>query len=404
MNSQQWEERSLGSLVEIQSGRLNSDEAVSNGLYPFFTCAREVLRIDRFEHDREAVLVGGNNANALFPVFYCRGKFTARQRVYVIWSRDPAELDNRYLFFVLQTATAGFGQMSLGTTTKFITLGMLTGLPVRLPPISIQRAIVDVLGSLDDKIEQNHQTGRSLEELARVTFKAWFVDFEPVKAKAAGQTSFPGVPPAAFAALPNRMTDSPIGQVPQGWEVRPLSKVADFLNGLALQKYPPVGDETDLPVIKIADLRKGSTEGGALASAGVPSAYVVDDGDLLFSWSGTLEVELWFGGRGALNQHLFKVTSDTYPRWLCLHWVRQHLPEFRLIASSKATTMGHIKRSHLDAAHVVVPDVATLAAAEDMMNPIYKMVTNLAIESRRLTTLRDYLLPRLLSGRVRVRA
>ncbi len=164
----------------------------------------------------------------------------------------------------------------------------------------------------------------------------------------------------------------------------------------------PAGDGTDLSVIKIAELRKGSTEGGALANSNVPDAYVIDDGDLLFSWSGTLEVALWFGGRGALNQHLFKVTSNNYPRWLCLHWVRQHLPEFRLIASSKATTMGHIKRGHLDAALVAVPDTASLKAADDTIAPLYDLYANLAIETRKLAALRDYLLPRLLSGRVRV--
>jgi type I restriction enzyme S subunit len=280
---------------------------------------------------------------------------------------------------------------------------MLSRLTITLPDRKTQEEIGYTLRALDDKIEQNRRTSQALEELAQATFKAWFVDFEPVKAKAAGQTSFPSIPPAAFATLPDRLAESLLGPVPQGWEVRPLSKVAHFLNGLALQKYPPVGDGTDLPVIKIAELRRGSTNGSALANAGVPNDYIVDDGDLLFSWSGTLEVELWFGGRGALNQHLFKVTSDTYPRWLCLHWARQHLPEFRLIASSKATTMGHIKRGHLDAALVAVPDTATLKAADGIIQPLYALYASYALETRKLAALRDYLLPRLLSGQARVR-
>ncbi len=110
-----------------------------------------------------------------------------------------------------------------------------------IPPLEAQRSIAAVLGSLDNKIEQNRRTGRALEGLARATFKAWFVDYEPVKAKAAGQTSFPGMPAAAFAALPVRLIGSPLDPVPEGWAVRPLSRVADFLNGLALQKYPPAG-------------------------------------------------------------------------------------------------------------------------------------------------------------------
>ncbi len=334
------------------------------------------------------------------PKFVCSPQTT-------FWrTLDETKLSRRFLYYYMQSRAfteQWMGRKGETDMADYVSLTAQRELFVSLPPPPEQKAIAAVLGALDDKIEQNRRTGRALEGLAWATFKAWFVDFEPVKAKAAGQTSFPGLPPAAFAALPDRLTDSPLGPVPQGWSVRPLSKVAAFLNGLALQKYPPVGDGTDLPVIKIAELRKGSTDGAGLANASVPDVYVVEDGDLLFSWSGTLEVELWFGGRGALNQHLFKVTSDAYPLWLCLHWVRQHLPEFRLIASSKATTMGHIKRGHLDAAHVAVPDDVSLQAANRLIGPLYDLHANLALDTRKLAALRDYLLPRLLSGRVRMR-
>lgn len=318
-----------------------------------------------------------------------------------LYVRDFRGNDERFVSYFLRSLD--FQSFNDKSSVPGINRNDLHRAQVLFPPVDEQRKIASVLGSLDDKIEQNRRTGRALERLAQATFKTWFVDFEPVKAKAAGAAGFPGMPPAAFAALPDCLADSRLGPVPQGWEVRSLSKVANFLNGLALQKYPPAGDDTDLPVIKIAELQKGSTKGSALANANVPHAYVVEDGDLLFSWSGTLEAELWFGGRGALNQHLFKVTSDDYPRWFCLYWVRQHLPEFRLIASSKATTMGHIKRGHLNDAQVVVPDDALLQAAVDVIGPLHDLHANLALETRKLTALRDYLLPRLLSGRLRVR-
>jgi type I restriction enzyme S subunit len=317
---------------------------------------------------------------------------------------DPTKCLPNYLlgYLTLPRIKQYIESFNAGGSRRAITKGHIESFMIPLPPRPEQERIAEFVGATNDKIEQNRRTSRALERVARATFKAWFVDFEPVKAKAAGAASFPGMPDAAFAALPDRLTDAQIGPVPQGWEVRPLSKVADFLNGLALQKYPPAGDDTDLPVIKIAELRRGSSEGSALANANVPDAYVIEDGDLLFSWSGTLEADLWFGGRGVLNQHVFKVTSDNYPLWLCLCWVRQHLPEFRLIASSKATTMGHIKRGHLDDATVVVPDATTLAAAEDVIGRLYTMVTTLGTESRLLANLRDFLLPRLLRGRVRV--
>lgn len=229
------------------------------------------------------------------------------------------------------------------------------------------------------------------------------MDFEPVKAKAAGATAFPSMPQPVFDALPTRFVESDIGPVPEGWEVKAITQVATFLNGLALQKYPPRNDSQDLRVIKIAQLRKGSTEGADWANSDVPEPYVVEDGDLLFSWSGTLEAEFWFGGRGALNQHLFKVTSAHFPSWFCFLWIRQHLPDFRAIAAGKATTMGHIQRRHLQEAKVVVPPADVVQAAVAAIGSLYDLHAQVIIESWKLAGMRDLLLPKLLSGEARLR-
>lgn len=305
-------------------------------------------------------------------------------------------------FLLSPKGQEALGAQSLGSVQQVINLRDLKTINVPIPEFDEQRAIASVLGALDDKIEQNRRTAQALEKLARAIFRAWFVDFEPVKTKAAGATSFPSMPQPVFDALPTRFVDSAIGPVPEGWGVKPLANVATFLNGLALQKYPPRDDAGDLPVIKIAQLRKGSTDGADLANGDVPEQYVIGDGDLLFSWSGTLEAVFWFGGKGALNQHLFKVTSDEYPSWLCLLWVHQHLPWFRTIAAGKATTMGHIKRGHLTEAQVVTATPEVLQAAGVTIGPIYELYSQTMLESRKLAEMRDYLLPKLLSGDVRV--
>ena len=142
-----------------------------------------------------------------------------------------------------------------------------------------------------------------------------------------------------------------------GWTVKSLDEIGHFLNGLALQKYPPDGARA-LPVIKIAQLRAGNIVGADRASAELAADYIVQDGDLLFSWSGSLECVLWAGGAGALNQHLFKVTSREYPKWLCYLAIHHHLDDFRHIAAGKATTMGHIQRRHLSEAKLAIPPVA----------------------------------------------
>ena len=319
---------------------------------------------------------------------------------------DQERLDRRYLYCYMQSEAFAQQWMARCNETDmaaYISLTAQRQLSIAVPPIEEQRAIADVLGALDAKFEQNRRTALALERLARTIFRAWFVDFEPVKAKAAGKTAIPSLPERAFDALPARFVDSRIGSVPDGWQVKALDEVAAFLNGLALQKYPPRGDGSDLPVIKIAQLRRGSTEGADAANDSIEEKYKVQDGDLLFSWSGTLEAVRWFGGPGALNQHLFKVTSSDYPQWLIYEWVHHHLPEFRLIAASRATTMGHIKRGHLRQALVAVPPSEFLGHCDEALSPLFKTFATTQLESRKLVEIRDYLLPKLLIGEARVK-
>lgn len=223
---------------------------------------------------------------------------------------------------------------------------------VEVPSIDLQRAIASVLGALDDQIELNILISKVLEDLSVSYFRSWFVDFDPVVAKRDGGAQI-GVPVEATVLFPSHFEDSELGPIPEGWRIVPLDSVADFLNGLALQRYPP-RDADELPVIKIAELRAGSSL-GADRCGGVPPAYVIDDGDVVFSWSGSLMVDVWCGGKGALNQHLFKVTSSDVPKWFYFAWLNEHLPEFQSIAADKATTMGHIRRFHLTEAKVLLP-------------------------------------------------
>jgi type I restriction enzyme S subunit len=209
-------------------------------------------------------------------------------------------------------------------------------------------------------------------------------------------------PAARLAAIfPDSFEDSEVGEIPRGWEVRSLEQIARFLNGLALQRFPPKDDRW-LPVIKIAQLRAGTTDGADSASADLDSDYIVEDGDVLFSWSGSLECVLWAGGRGALNQHLFKVTSKDYPKWLYYLWVHRHLAEFRHIAAAKATTMGHIQRHHLSEAKVVLPNQELLKAAGQVIGPLVESIPARRVQSRSLASVRDLLLPKLLSGEIRI--
>ena len=336
---------------------------------------------------------------------------------FIVIRGRPNVTDNGFAYYLTKwdgVRQYCISQMTGSSGRQRVPTSALSHREVTIPPLKEQEAIACILGTLDDKIELNRQMNRTLEEMARAIFKSWFVDFDPVRAKAAvrrehpkwtdeqvSRAACPNLKPEIAALFPDSFEDSELGEIPKGWSVESLDKTAHFLNGLALQKYPPTGEET-LPVIKIAQLRSGNTTGADRCNIDLPVEYVVEDGDVLFSWSGSLECVLWSGGNGALNQHLFKVTSAQYPKWFYYLWINHHLPQFRHIAAGKATTMGHIQRHHLSDAKVIVPGQPLVSLTSDLLGSIIERVVHNNIQSRTLAALRDTLLPKLISGELRV--
>ena len=188
------------------------------------------------------------------------------------------------------------------------------------------------------------------------------------------------------------------------WKQKSLLDIATFQNGLPMQKFRPhENEEHPLKVIKIKELsNKGFSETSELCSATIDKRQIVNDGDLLFSWSGTLLADFWTGGSGGLNQHLYKVTPKNYPIWFIYCWLKYHLREFQSIAKAKATTMGHIKRSDLENAAVYIPPVEELESLNKLLNPIQRNLIVNRITSRTLSKTRDELLPQLLSGEIEI--
>jgi type I restriction enzyme S subunit len=341
-----------------------------------------------------------------------------------LWVKDFKGNNPRFVYYFFTSISDVLKKMDVGAANPALNRNHVHPMPVRWANRETQDFIVSVLSSLDDEIELNRQINQTLEQIAQAIFKSWFVDFEPVKAKIeakaegrdperAAMCAISGkiepeldqLPPeqcqqlAATAALfPDELVESELGLIPEGWEVKPLDQVADYLNGLALQKFPPESDSDFLPVIKIAQLKKGDTEGADRASSKLKPEYVVNDGDVLFSWSGSLAVDIWTGGPGALNQHLFKVTSANYPKWFYLYWTKFHLFRFQSIAADKAVTMGHIQRKHLTEALCVVPPLPKIKQLDSLIALLLGQQIERRMEVQTLATLRDTLLHKLLSG------
>jgi type I restriction enzyme, S subunit len=307
--------------------------------------------------------------------------------------------DYSYLYWIFLSPDFNHELFLSASGTKILHTApsRIEAVQIKLPPLSEQQAIAAVFDALDDKIELNRRMNETLEAIARALFRDWFVDFGPTYSKLEGRQ--PYLAPDLWSLFPDVIDNE---EKPLGWSVLPLDEMADFLNGLALQKFPGTG-HGDLPVIKIAELRAGVTANSDWASNAVPKDYIVDDGDILFAWSGSLIQRIWTGGRGALNQHLFKVSSTRFPKWLHYFWVDHHLRDFQAIAASKATTMGHIQRHHLSEAETVIGDEPVMKAADALIAPLFERLITNDLESRTLAQTRDLLLPKLLSGEIRVK-
>lgn len=192
-----------------------------------------------------------------------------------------------------------------------------------------------------------------------------------------------------------------IKTIPKGWKKGNLLDIANYLNGLAMQKYRPDENEVGIPVLKIKELRQCYCDNNSeLCSPNIKSEYIIQDGDIIFSWSGSLLVDIWCGGTCGLNQHLFKVSSEIYDKWFYYLWTAHHLERFVAIAADKATTMGHIKRGELAKAEVLIPSNEDYKEISLLMDPIFRLIIANRIESRRLVELRDKLLPKLMSGEI----
>ena len=316
------------------------------------------------------------------------------------FTADPAKADVRFIEYLFQAMRKQVKSHAYGSAQENINLEVLRKLEFPIPPLQLQTKIADYLSLIDDRITLLRETNATLEAIAQALFKSWFVDFDPVRAKMAGRAP-EGMDEATAALFPDALDETGSGLAPKGWALQPLDEIANYLNGLALQKFPPTGVD-DLPVIKIAQLRKGDTVGADKAGRNIKPEYIVQNGDVLFSWSGSLEVDIWCGGEGALNQHLFKVTSQRYPKWFYYLWTKHHLEHFRQVAASKATTMGHIQRSHLSGAKTFVPSPDVLHSADQLLSPLLDRIIAGALQASSMTELRDTLLPRLISGQLRL--
>lgn len=237
---------------------------------------------------------------------------------------------------------------------------------IRIPTIEEQRRIVAEYQAVEERIATNNKLIETLTSTIQSIF------FDSIVSKSSNEN------------------------LPNGWRRAGLKDIALFMNGAACQKFPSKKGAKSLPVIKIKEIGRGMfDENSDRVSLDIPTKYLIHDGDTLFSWSASLIVDFWCGGTGALNQHIFKVTSDKYPQWFYHLWIQQHIDEWNNFISAKATSMGHIKQEDLESAAVIIPDDNTLCTLDKQLSPITDYLITIKREYIRLQELRSLLLSRL---------
>lgn len=283
------------------------------------------------------------------------------------------EVENEFIFYWLLSQKdylmAKVGVTGIGAG-KF-DLDFLQKLMIPIPSERERKSIVGFANSISEKIRCNAKINDNLYAQVKAIFSENFLDLD---------------------------------FLPDGWKTGNLLDIADYLNGLAMQKYRPKDGETGLPVLKIKELRQGICDASSeLCSPSIKSEYIIHDGDIIFSWSGSLLVDIWCGGTCGLNQHLFKVTSNNYDKWFYYLWTAHHLDRFIAVAADKATTMGHIKREELEKVEVIIPSKYDYKRIGASIKPLFDLIISNRIEDRKLTALRNTLLPKIMSGEIDVR-
>ncbi|HVP95653.1 restriction endonuclease subunit S [Methanoregula sp.] len=383
----------LGSLASFKTGKLDSNAAKPDGKYPFFTCAKTPALTNTYSFDTECVLLGGNNANGIYPLFYFTGKFEAYQRTYVIQSLDETKLLNRYLFYSLQLQLEILRSISTGAATKFLTLTILNEIEILLPSILTQQKIASILSTYDDLIEKNTWRIKILEEMAQALYREWFVDFR-----------FPGHEGVG-------MVESELGLVPEGWEIRKISEVCEKIYS------------GGTPNTKISNYWNGSIPW--LSSGETRNHYIISTDKTItidgISNSSTRLVKagttiIASAGQGQtrgqtsflmlesyINQSIIALIADARKisdLYLYFNLSRRY-PELRQISDSNSSR-GSLTTKSFTELKIIVPPKELVEKFNAQISIAVNLITTIISQNANLRRTRDLLLPKLISGEIDV--
>lgn len=320
--------------------------------------------------------------------------FVLNQRVGKVICNEK-KVDKYFVHYLLATNSVKkqLEARASGTRQRNISPDDVYDVEVFLPELPVQKMIGETLFNIEQKQENNNSIHFELDAMAKLLYDYWFVQFD-----------FPDENGKPYKSSGGKMvwSEKLKREIPDGWKVGNLYDIADYINGLACQKYRPINENKKLPVIKINEMHNGFRSDVEWARDDIPQNNIINYGDILFSWSATLEVMLWNNSKSALNQHIFKVLPKGYNKYYVYQQLSGYVINFVRMAEARKTTMGHITADHLNQSCIALPPKELTEEYGRRVNYIYDKIMLCSEENQQLTSLRDFLLPMLMNGQVKV--
>ena len=382
-----WREVKLGKIVSFTTGKLNSNAAVEGGKYPFYTCSQTIFKTNTFSFDTECIILGGNNANAKYPLFYKKGKFDAYQRNYIIEPKDKNELNIKFLYYYMRLRLEYMRVASTGVTTKFLTLKILKNMRFQIPDLVTQEKIADVLSTYDELIENNNRRIEILEKTAEEIYKEWFV-----------RMRFPGYENTKF-----------IQGIPEEWEVRKFinKEVKLISSGInkfeGLKRYMATADVEGISLKHGEDITFTERPSRANMQPKENTIWFAKMQDtikhLYFRNHSQKLIENIILSTGFAGIEFKNINHYYY----YLSFIRYGIFEDIKDMYANGSTQVAINNQNIKRIRLLMPDKELLNAFNNIVELNFEMIEKYKEQNQKLIKQRDLLLPRLMNGTIEVK-
>ena len=386
---------SLLDACNIRTGKLDSNMEEPEGNYPFFTCAPKPHRINSFSFEGDVIILAGNNAAGNFHCQRYSGKFDAYQRTYVITAGSNFDID--YIFYYLKLNLIYFSKKSQGSQTKFLTMTILNDFVIKVLPIDEQQKISKLLKFLDQKIALNNHINEELEAMAKTLYDYWFVQFD-----------FPDENGKPYKSSGGKMVynDQLKREIPEGWGVKQLGDIeTNIVTGKTPSRSIPENFGGDIPFITIGDIRGNTfiySSAETLSDLGAEeqNKKYLPPNSLCVSCIATVG-EIGFTTQlSQTNQQINSIIFNDVNHMYFLYFALKLF--FESSKTKTGNTFANMSKDDFSKILIIYPDSSVIKNYYEKVKSMFDKIKCLQLQNQELTLLRDWLLPMLMNGQVRV--